>query len=155
IEELQAQGYAVPDFPDLPKTDEEIAIRQKYAKVLGSAVNPVLREGNSDRRAPASVKQYARQHPHTMGKWTAESKTNVAHMDSNDFFSNEKSIVMDHDDSLRIEFVAKDGSTKVLRESVKVIEGEVVDGTFMSADKLDAFLKQQITRAKDENLLFS
>ena len=105
IEELQSQGYAVPDFPDLPKTDEEVAVRARYGKVLGSAVNPVLREGNSDRRAPASVKQYARAHPHSMGKWDPSSKTNVAHMNEGDFRTTEKSIVMEADDSLRIELV--------------------------------------------------
>ena len=155
IEELQSKGYAVPDFPDLPKTDEEIAVRARYGKVLGSAVNPVLREGNSDRRAPASVKQYARAHPHSMGKWDPSSKTNVAHMNEGDFRSTEKSIVMEADDSLRIELVRASGGTTVLKESVPVLAGEVVDGAMMSASKLDAFLKQQIARAKEEDLLFS
>src|SRR5262249_29778981 len=117
IEELQKQGYDVPDYPDVPKTDEDRQIRSRYAKVLGSAVNPVLREGNSDRRAPASVKQYARTHPHSMGKWSGESKTNVAHMTEGDFRSTEKSLVIQADDSLRIELVGEDGSTTVLRES--------------------------------------
>jgi isocitrate dehydrogenase len=155
IEELQSKGYAVPDFPDLPKTDEEVAVRARYGKVLGSAVNPVLREGNSDRRAPASVKQYARAHPHSMGKWDPSSKTNVAHMNEGDFRSTEKSIVMEADDSLRIELVRASGGTTVLKESVPVLAGEVVDGAMMSASKLDAFLKQQIARAKEEDLLFS
>ncbi|HEX5140621.1 MAG TPA: NADP-dependent isocitrate dehydrogenase, partial [Dehalococcoidia bacterium] len=155
IEELQAKGYAVPDFPDLPKTDEEVAVRARYGKVLGSAVNPVLREGNSDRRAPASVKQYARAHPHSMGKWDPSSKTNVSHMTEGDFRTTEKSIVMEADDSLRIELVRASGSTTVLKESVPVLAGEVVDAAIMSASKLDAFLKQQIARAKDEDLLFS
>jgi isocitrate dehydrogenase len=155
IEELQSKGYAVPDFPDLPKTDEEVAVRARYGKVLGSAVNPVLREGNSDRRAPASVKQYARAHPHSMGKWDQSSKTNVSTMNEGDFRTTEKSIVMDADDSLRIELVRASGSTTVLKESVPVLAGEVVDGAMMSASKLDAFLTQQIARAKDEGLLFS
>jgi isocitrate dehydrogenase len=155
IEELQSKGYAVPDFPDLPKTDEEVAVRARYGKVLGSAVNPVLREGNSDRRAPASVKQYARAHPHSMGKWDPSSKTNVSHMTEGDFRTTEKSIVMEADDSLRIELVRASGSTTVLKESVPVLAGEVVDAAIMSASKLDAFLKQQIARAKDEDLLFS
>jgi isocitrate dehydrogenase len=155
IEELQSQGYAVPDYPDMPQTDEENAIRAKYAKVLGSAVNPVLREGNSDRRAPGAVKAYARAHPHTMGAWTADSKTNVATMTSGDFRSTEKSIVMPADDTLRIELVKDDGTTTVLKEAVPVLAGEVVDGATMSAAALDTFLKQQIQRAKDEDLLFS
>src|SRR5688572_6589573 len=155
IEELQSQGYAVPDFPDLPKTDEEIAVRARYGKVLGSAVNPVLREGNSDRRAPASVKQYARAHPHSMGKWDQSSKTNVSHMNEGDFRTTEKSIIMEADDSLRIELVRASGTTTVLKESVPVLAGEVVDAAMMSASKLDAFLMQQIARAKDEDLLFS
>jgi isocitrate dehydrogenase len=155
IEELQSKGYDVPDFPDVPQTDEEHAIRTRYAKVLGSAVNPVLREGNSDRRAPGAVKAYARAHPHSMGAWTPDSKTNVATMTSDDFFHTEKSVVMPADDSLRIELVKDDGSTTVLKDAVPVQAGEVVDGATMSAEALDAFLKQQIQRAKDEDLLFS
>src|SRR5947209_73593 len=129
IAELQQQGYAVPDYPDVPKTDEERQIRARYGKVLGSAVNPVLREGNSDRRAPASVKQYARTHPHTMGAWSKDSKTNVAHMTEGDFRTSERSVVIESDGSLRIEFVAEDGTTSVLRESVPVLAGEVVDAS--------------------------
>jgi isocitrate dehydrogenase len=155
IEELQGKGYALPDYPDLPQTDEENAIRAKYARVLGSAVNPVLREGNSDRRAPGAVKAYARAHPHSMGNWTRDSRTQVAHMTKGDFRSSEKSVVMPADDSLRIELVKDDGTTTVLKEAVPVLAGEVVDGATMSASELDAFLKQQIQRAKDEDLLFS
>jgi len=155
IEELQSKGYDVPDYPDMPQTDEENAIRARYARVLGSAVNPVLREGNSDRRAPGAVKAYARAHPHTMGAWSPDSKTNVAHMTSGDFRSSEKSVVMPADDTLRIELVKDDGTTTVLKESIPVLAGEVVDGATMSASELDAFLKQQIQRAKDEDLLFS
>ena len=155
IEELQAQGYALPNYPDAPKTDEERAIRARYSKVLGSAVNPVLREGNSDRRAPASVKQYARMHPHPMGKWSAESKTNVAHMTTGDFRTSEKSAVMKSDGSLRIELVGDDGTTTVLRESVKVLADEIVDASAMSAAALRQFLTEQIARAQSENVLFS
>ena len=155
IEELQSQGYALPDYPDSPKTDEERAIRARYSKVLGSAVNPVLREGNSDRRAPASVKQYARRHPHSMGKWSPESKTNVAHMTDGDFRTSEKSTVMKSDGSLRIELVGDDGTTTVLRESVKVLADEIVDSSAMSAAALRQFLTEQIARAQSENVLFS
>jgi isocitrate dehydrogenase len=155
IAELQQQGYALPDFPDLPKTDEEKQIRARYGKVLGSAVNPVLREGNSDRRAPTAVKEYARSHPHSMGKWAPESRTNVAHMTEGDFRSTEKSVVIPADDSLRIELVARDGATTVLRDPVKVIAGEIVDVATMSAPKLDEFLGEQIARAKGEDVLFS
>ena len=155
VEELQSQGYPIPDYPDSPKTDEERAIRARYSKVLGSAVNPVLREGNSDRRAPASVKQYARMHPHPMGKWSAESKTNVAHMTTGDFRTSEKSAVMKSDGSLRIELVGDDGTTTVLRESVKVLADEIVDASAMSAAALRQFLTEQIARAQSENVLFS
>jgi isocitrate dehydrogenase len=155
ISELQQQGYAVPDYPDAPKTDEERAIRARYSRVLGSAVNPVLREGNSDRRAPASVKQYARNHPHSMGTWTAGSRTNVATMTTGDFRSSEKSAVMPADGSLRIELVGDDGTTTVLRESVPVKAGEIVDASVMSAAALRQFLTQQVARAKSEGELFS
>jgi len=155
IAELQEQSYGVPDYPDVPKTDEERAIRARYAKVLGSAVNPVLREGNSDRRAPASVKAYARAHPHSMGKWSPDSKTNVSTMSDGDFRTSEKSVVIDADDSLRIEHVASDGTVTVLKESVPVIAGEVVDSARMSAAKLNDFLSQQIAKAKEEDVLFS
>ncbi len=155
IAELQGQGYALPDYPDAPKTAEERDIRGRYDKVTGSAVNPVLREGNSDRRAPASVKQYARMHPHSMGPWSADSKTNVAHMTAGDFRTSEKSVVIAADDALRIELVGDDGTTTVLRESVPVLAGEVVDASAMSAAALRAFLTAQIARAKSENVLFS
>src|SRR5215216_2102480 len=155
IAELQQQGYALPEYPDAPKTDEEKVIRARYSRVLGSAVNPVLREGNSDRRAPASVKQYARNHPHSMGAWTRQSRTNVAHMTAGDFRSSEKSAVMQKDGSLRIELAGDDGTTTVLRESVKVKAGEIVDASVMSAAALREFLTQQIARAKAEGVLFS
>jgi isocitrate dehydrogenase len=155
IAELQQQGYALPDFPDAPKTDEEKEIRARYSRVLGSAVNPVLREGNSDRRAPTSVKQYARNHPHSMGAWTPESRTNVATMTAGDFRTSEKSAVMAADGALRIELVGQDGSTTVLRESVPVKAGEIVDSSAMSAAALRELLTKQIGRAKHESVLFS
>ncbi|MDQ8703137.1 NADP-dependent isocitrate dehydrogenase [Streptomyces sp. LHD-70] len=155
VAELQAQGYALPDYPDDPKTDEEREIGARYDKVKGSAVNPVLREGNSDRRAPASVKNYAKAHPHRMGAWTPESKTNVATMGENDFRSTEKSTVITEDGALRIELVAEDGTTTVLRESVKVLKDEVVDASVMHVAPLREFLSAQIARAKAEGVLFS
>ena len=155
IAELQQQGYALPDYPDDPKTDEDRDVRARYNKVKGSAVNPVLREGNSDRRAPASVKNYAKAHPHRMGAWTPDSKTNVAHMEADDFCSTEKSAVIAEDGSLRIELVGNDGSTTVLRESVPVLAEEVVDASVIRVAALRTFLAAQIARAKAENVLFS
>ncbi|POX36940.1 NADP-dependent isocitrate dehydrogenase [Streptomyces sp. Ru73] len=155
IAELQEQGYALPDYPDDPKTDEERDIRARYDKVKGSAVNPVLREGNSDRRAPASVKNYAKANPHRMGAWSADSKTNVAHMTGDDFRSTEKSVVIAEDGTLRIELVGDDGTTTVLRESVPVLAGEVVDAAVMRVGALREFLKEQVARAKAEGVLFS
>ncbi|QMU76226.1 NADP-dependent isocitrate dehydrogenase [Streptacidiphilus sp. PB12-B1b] len=155
IAELQQQGYALPAYPDDPKTDEERDIRARYDKVKGSAVNPVLREGNSDRRAPASVKNYAKAHPHRMGAWSSDSRTNVAHMTAEDFRSTEKSAVIAEDGSLRIELVGADGSTTVLRESVPVLAGEVVDASVMHVAALRAFFAAQVARAKAEGVLFS
>jgi isocitrate dehydrogenase len=155
IAELQQQGYALPDYPDDPATEEERDVRARYDKVKGSAVNPVLREGNSDRRAPASVKNYARSYPHRMGAWTAGSKTNVAHMDGDDFRSTEKSAVIAEDGALRIELAGDDGATTVLRESVPVLAGEVVDASVMRVAALREFLTAQIARAKAEGVLFS
>jgi isocitrate dehydrogenase len=155
IAELQAQGYALPDYPDNPSSDEETDIRSRYDKIKGSAVNPVLREGNSDRRAPLSVKNYARKNPHSMGAWSADSKTNVATMGENDFRSNEKSVVLPADDSLTIQLVLADGTVKELKKGIKVLAGEVVDGTVMRASALDAFLAAQVARAKEEGVLFS
>ncbi|RXS88436.1 NADP-dependent isocitrate dehydrogenase [Streptomyces sp. TM32] len=155
IAELQEQGYALPAYPDDPKTDEERDIRARYDKIKGSAVNPVLREGNSDRRAPASVKNYAKAHPHRMGAWTSGSKTNVVHMDTDDFRSTEKSAVIADAGSLRIELSGDDGSTTVLRESVPVLAGEVVDASVMRVAALREFLTAQVARAKAEGVLFS
>ncbi|BAJ26835.1 MULTISPECIES: NADP-dependent isocitrate dehydrogenase [Kitasatospora] len=155
IAELQAQGYALPEYPDEPQTDEERDVRARYDKVKGSAVNPVLREGNSDRRAPLSVKNYAKTHPHRMGAWTADSKTNVATMGENDFASTEKSAVIAADGALRIELVAEDGTVTVLREKVPVLAGEVVDASVMRAAALNEFLAAQVARAKAEGVLFS
>ncbi|WP_086799223.1 NADP-dependent isocitrate dehydrogenase [Streptomyces caniscabiei] len=155
VAELQSQGYALPDYPDDPKTDEEREIRARYDKIKGSAVNPVLREGNSDRRAPTSVKNYAKTHPHRMGAWSADSKTNVATMGENDFRSTEKSAVISEAGSLKIELVGDDGSTTVLRESVPVKAGEVVDASVMRVAALREFLTAQVARAKAEGVLFS
>ncbi|WP_030263813.1 NADP-dependent isocitrate dehydrogenase [Streptomyces sp. NRRL B-24484] len=155
VAELQAQGYALPDYPDDPKTDEERETRARYDKVKGSAVNPVLREGNSDRRAPASVKNYAKAHPHRMGAWSADSKTNVATMGVDDFRSTEKSAVVAEAGSLRIELHGDDGSTTVLREKVPVLAGEVVDASVMRVAALREFLTAQVARAKAEDVLFS
>ncbi|MFF1883734.1 NADP-dependent isocitrate dehydrogenase [Pseudarthrobacter sp. NPDC058196] len=155
IAELQGQGYALPDYPDNPTSDEETAVRSRYDKIKGSAVNPVLREGNSDRRAPLSVKNYARQNPHSMGAWTSDSKTNVATMGQDDFRSNEKSVVIDADGTIAIQLVREDGSVKVLKKAFPVLAGEVIDGTVMRAAALDEFLKAQVARAKEEGVLFS
>ncbi|WUH94896.1 NADP-dependent isocitrate dehydrogenase [Streptomyces sp. NBC_00433] len=155
VAELQQQGYALPDYPDDPKTDQDRDVRARYDKIKGSAVNPVLREGNSDRRAPASVKNYARAHPHRMGAWTPESKTNVATMGADDFRSTEKSAVVAADGTLRIELAGDDGSTTVLRESVPVLAGEVVDASVMRVAALREFLTAQVARAKAEGVLFS
>lgn len=155
IAELQGQGYNLPDYPDNPASDEETAVRSRYDKIKGSAVNPVLREGNSDRRAPLSVKNYARQNPHSMGAWTPDSKTNVATMDKDDFRSNEKSVVIEADGTIAIQLVREDGSVKVLKKAFPVLAGEVIDGTVMRAAALDEFLAAQVARAKEEGVLFS
>ncbi|QMS57609.1 NADP-dependent isocitrate dehydrogenase [Glutamicibacter protophormiae] len=154
IKELQADGYDLPDYPEDASSDEAKEIRARYDRVKGSAVNPVLREGNSDRRAPKAVKEYAKKHPHTMGAWRKDSKTNVATLGHDDFRTNEQSVVMPADDTLTIQLVTDHGTT-VLKQSVPVLAGEVVDATFMSAAALDAFLEEQVTRAKAEGVLFS
>lgn len=157
IKELQSQGYAVPDYPEAPATDAEKSIRARYDAIKGSAVNPVLREGNSDRRAAIAVKKYAQANPHSMGKWSPDSKTRVAAMSGGDFFSNEKSATLTAAQAgpARIELVGTDGSVKVLKDGVKLAAGTVVDATFMSAAALDAFLATEIENAKREGVLFS
>ena len=155
IKELRAQGFDLPDYSDDPQTDAAKDANARYDKVKGSAVNPVLREGNSDRRAPAAVKNYARKHPHSMGAWSSDSKTNVATMGQNDFRSNEQSVIIPVDDTLTIRHRATDGTVTDLKSGLKVLAGEVVDGTFISAKALDAFLVEQVARAKAEDVLFS
>ncbi len=155
VAELQAKGYALPDYPDEPATDEEREVRARYDRVKGSAVNPVLREGNSDRRAPASVKAYARKHPHSMGAWSPDSKTHVSTMGVDDFRSNERSVTMGEAGPLRIELRGADGTTTVLRDAVTVDAGEVVDATVMRVAALQRFLTEQIADAKAKGVLFS
>ncbi len=155
VKELQAKGYALPDYPDEPKTDDERAIRARYDKIKGSAVNPVLREGNSDRRAPKAVKEYAKKNPHSMGKWASDSKTHVAHMRGGDFFSNEKSTTIAKAGNVRIELVTDDGKTSVLKEKTPVLAGEIIDGTVMSVRELNAFFEKEIEDAKKQGVLFS
>jgi isocitrate dehydrogenase len=155
IRELQSQGYKVPDYPESPSTPAEHAIKARYAKVLGSAVNPVLREGNSDRRAAAAVKAYARKHPHKLGPWTRDSKAHVATMTSGDFASNEKSVTVPEATTVRIELTDKKGTVTVLKESLALKAGEVVDGTFMSRAALVSFLEEQMEDAKKQGVLFS
>lgn len=155
IKELQDRGYDIPDHPDNPVNEAEEDIRSRYNSVKGSAVNPVLREGNSDRRAPVAVKNYAKKHPHSMGAWSADSKTHVSTMQSGDFRTNEKSVTIDNADSLKITHTAKDGATTILCDSVPVLAGEIVDSTFMSREALVEFLDHQIADAKDRDVLFS
>ena len=155
IAELQGLGYALPDYPDSPGTDAEFDIARRYDSVKGSAVNPVLREGNSDRRAPAAVKGYARSHPHSMGVWSPESKTNVATMDADDFRSNEQSVTLASDDVLQVRLVDGDGDVTVLKDGLKVLAGEIVDSTVMRVEALDRFLDATIARAKDDDILYS
>ncbi len=155
IAELQAQGYEVPDYPEEPSNSAEAEIKKRYAVTLGSAVNPVLREGNSDRRAPSAVKRYAAKNPHSMGEWSADSKAHVMHMSGGDFYENERSATIATPGSLRIEFVANDGATQVLKESVPVEAGEVVDATVMSKRALRQFLAEAVADAKAQGVLFS
>jgi isocitrate dehydrogenase len=155
IAELQAQGYALPDFPEAPVTEAEKEARARYAKVLGSAVNPVLREGNSDRRAPKAVKAYAKKHPHSMGAWSSSSKTNVISMRDGDFFGNEKSVTVAAPTAVRIEFVAADGSVQVLKEKTPLKAGEILDATVMRKTALVSFYEDAIARAKSEGVLLS
>ncbi|MEE3149102.1 MAG: NADP-dependent isocitrate dehydrogenase, partial [Bacteroidota bacterium] len=155
IKELQAKGFAVPNYPEEAKTDEEKAIKQRYAKVLGSAVNPVLREGNSDRRAPKPVKEYARKNPHSMGAWSKDSKSHVATMASGDFRSNEKSVTLPEATSVDIIHVDNNGTKKTLKEKLALKEGEIIDATLMSKAALLQFLSEQIEDDKAQGILFS
>ncbi len=155
IKELQAKGYALPEFPEDAKTDEEKAVKAAYAKVLGSAVNPVLREGNSDRRAPGSVKQFAKKNPHRMGAWAKDSKSHVAHMTDGDFYGSEKSVTVAEATDVKIEFFGKDGSVNVLKASTPLLAGEIIDSSVMSSKALQAFLAEQIADAKAQDVLFS
>ena len=155
IKELQAKGYDLPDYPADPSNDEEKEIKAKYAKVLGSAVNPVLREGNSDRRVARPVKEYAKKNPHSMGAWSSDSKSHVSHMDEGDFFSNEQSVVVEKADDVKIQFVASNGDVEVLKASTPLQAKELIDSTVMSLSKLAAFLEKEIQDAKDKDVLFS
>ncbi len=155
IEELQKKGYALPDFPDDPQNDVERDIKSRYNKLKGSAVNPVLREGNSDRRAPRAVKNYAKQNPHSMGAWSKDSATHVATMDHGDFKSNEKSVTLSSASAVKIQLRSKDGSTTVLKEDLPLLDGEIIDATVMSKKALVSFLTKQIEDAKQSGILFS
>jgi isocitrate dehydrogenase len=155
IKELQALGYNVPDFPEEPANDEEQSIKARYAKVLGSAVNPVLREGNSDRRVAAPVKEYAQKHPHSMGEWSADSKSHVASMTDGDFYSSEQSAVIETAGDVKIELIADDGEITVLKEKTPVLAGEVIDATRMSCNKLRTFFEGAMQDAKAEGVLLS
>ncbi|NVK35528.1 MAG: NADP-dependent isocitrate dehydrogenase, partial [Rhodobacteraceae bacterium] len=157
IKELQEQGYKLPDYPTDASSDEDKAIKAKYDAIKGSAVNPVLREGNSDRRAPKAVKEYAKKNPHSMGEWLPTSKTHVSTMGKDDFAANEKSVTISSKSvgTGKIEFVAKDGTVTVLKDTLKLTEGEVVDGTYMSVKALRAFIETEIADAKKQGILFS
>ncbi len=155
IAELQKKGFDLPNYPVNPKNEEEREIQAKYDKIKGSAVNPVLREGNSDRRAPKAVKNYAKKHPHRMGAWSSDSKSHVSTMEQGDFFHNEKSLTMASDDTLKIVLKKKDGDKTVLKESLKVLKGEIIDATVLSKKALVAFLEEQIKDAKEKKVLFS
>ncbi|WP_417354232.1 NADP-dependent isocitrate dehydrogenase [Flavobacterium sp.] len=155
IKELKAQGYDLPEYPEEPKTDAEKEIKTRYAKVLGSAVNPVLREGNSDRRAPKAVKNYAKAHPHSMGAWSGDSKTHVASMTEGDFYGSEKSVTVKDATDVRIEFVANDGTATVLKPSTPLKAGEIIDSSALNLNKLKAFVSEQVEIAKQQGVLFS
>src|SRR5512141_2404839 len=155
IKELREHGYDIPDYPEEPKNDADKALQERFAKVLGSAVNPVLRQGNSDRRAPLSVKQFSKKHPHKMGAWTSDSKTHVAHMTGGDFYGSENSTTMKKATNVRIEFVAGDGKTTVLKKKLELLEGEVIDATVMNVRALRKFYEAQIEEAKKSGVLLS
>ena len=155
IAELQSHGYAVPNYPDEPKNEEETTIKAKYSKILGSAVNPVLREGNSDRRAPKAVKNYAKANPHSMGAWSSESKTKVASMETGDFYGSEKSVTITEATDVKIEFIGKDGSTTVLKANTPLKVGEIIDSSVMNLNALRSFVAKTIKEAKEQNVLLS
>ena len=155
IKELQQQGFALPDYPEAPANDAEQDVKARYDKIKGSAVNPVLREGNSDRRAPLSVKNYARKNPHKMGAWSADSKSHVAHMDAGDFYGSEKAALIEAEGSVKIELLAADGSVRVLKEKTKVLAGEIIDASVLSKKALRSFVAAQIEDAKNSGVLFS
>jgi isocitrate dehydrogenase len=155
IKELQSKGYALPDYPEDAKTDAQRDIQSRYGKLIGSAVNPVLREGNSDRRAPASVKSYARKHPHSMGVWSKDSKSHVANMESGDFFGSEKSVTLAADTTVKIEHRDAAGSLTILKQGVALLSGEVIDASVMNKNALRSFIAKQIDDAKAQGILFS
>lgn len=155
IKELQSKGYAVPDYPAEPKNDQEAEIKSRYARVLGSAVNPVLREGNSDRRVAEAVKAYAKVHPHSMGAWKSDSKTHVSHMEDGDFYGSEKSVVLPVPTTATIEWIGKNGEPKTLKASLPLLTGEVIDGSVMSSKALEAFYEREIRDAKEKGVLLS
>src|SRR6218665_2030874 len=151
IAELQSQGYNIPNFPEDPQTHEEKTVKAKYAKVLGSAVNPVLREGNSDRRAPKAVKNYAKAHPHSMGAWHPDSKTHVSSMSEGDFYGTETSTTVENDSKFKIVFFGNDGSEKVLKDFANLKAGEVIDSSVLNINSLKAFVQEAIEEAKQKN----
>ena len=155
IKELQDKGYALPDFPEAPKTDEEKSIRARYSKCIGSAVNPVLREGNSDRRAPNAVKEYVRKNPHSMADWSQASRTHVSHMHHGDFYHGEKSITLDRARDVKMELITKSGKAIVLKPKVSLLDREVIDSMFMSKKALQAFYEQEIEDARKTGVMFS
>ncbi len=155
IKELQAKGYKLPDYPGDPKTDEEKAIQARYAKCIGSAVNPVLREGNSDRRAPRAVKEYARKNPHSMGEWPQASRTHVSHMHGGDFYHGEKSMTLDRARDVKMELITKNGKTLVLKPKVALLDGEIIDSMFMSKKALCDFYEREIEDARKYGVMFS
>ncbi len=155
ISELQTKGYTIPDYPDEPDSEEEVAIKSRYDKIKGSAVNPVLREGNSDRRAPKPIKNYAKKNPHSMGEWSTDSKTHVATMSHGDFKSNEKSLTIEGETAVRIEHQQENGEIKVLKADIPLLDGEIIDATVLSKDALLTFLKEAYNDAKESGVLFS
>ncbi|MBP6132108.1 NADP-dependent isocitrate dehydrogenase, partial [Thauera sp.] len=155
VKELQEKGYKIPDYPEDPKTDEEKALRVRFGKCLGSAVNPVLREGNSDRRAPAAVKNYAKKHPHSMGEWKQWSQTHVSHMHHGDFYHGEKSMTLDRARDVKMELITKSGKTIVLKPKVSLLEGEIIDSMFMSKKALCEFYEKELEDCREAGILFS